>query len=131
MPFFRPRQDKKDFLVVQVIASPTARGRPMSGEEKILATIRGVLAPVDQEQVQQWKQNGHPISHSVIQENPNYLAPVGCILRYQNRRFEVKGAINPGEISHFCIYYCLERLDSNGKSFSTDRKPQEGGDGFN
>lgn len=113
--FHRPGQDRKTFNVIQISAPPTIRGRPMSGEEKTLATIKGVLAPVDQDKIQQWKQNGHPITHSVIQENPGYIASAGCMLRYQGRRFEIKGSINPGELNLFCIYYCLERLDDNGK----------------
>lgn len=82
--------------------------------------INGVLIKVDSLRntkkwvKEQWKQEGHPTTHIIVQEVQGIVAHTGDILIYNNRQFEVQGCQNPGELNHYMLYYCMERLDKNG-----------------
>lgn len=112
-----PGQGFHEFTVYKQSEGVTETGRPVKGA--IAATdikFMGTLVNANQKEKDQWKQNGHPITHKVIEfsaqnkaEATNYLvAPDG-------RQFYVQGARNPGDLNVTMIYYVEERLDIKRK----------------
>lgn len=76
----------------------------------------GILAEADEKAKEMWKQNQHPISHTIVSYHP--VAKVRekdiLILGGSERRFQVQGLDDPGGTGQFAIYYVLERRDVDG-----------------
>lgn len=112
--FHRPGQALICFQILRPLNVVTERGRIRQRGDQIVEHICAVLAQADPKQKEQWKQQGHPISHVIVQELRGVTAQTGDILLYRNQKFEVQGCQNPGELNHYMLYYCMERLDKNG-----------------
>ena len=87
-------------------------GRAMSGKlEKTSDTIYGMLVNASQKEIDQWKQNGHPISHKIIEYSAMKKAKATDYLKGNGAEYKVKGVKNPGNLNVTMIYYVEERLD--------------------
>ena len=90
----------------------TKSGRAQTGSlvstEK---TILGMIINASQKEKEQWKQNGHPISHKVISHTAEHKAIATDYLVGNNRQFYIQGAKNPANLDVTMIYYVEERLD--------------------
>lgn len=111
----RPGQGFQIFEVLQRIGVMSATARPETYLEPS-GTIRGILVQSDPKEVEQWKQDGHPITHTVIQRWDKFPAKATDVLQLKAkdgkaRHFLVQGVKNPGELGHFTIYFVLERED--------------------
>lgn len=136
MPFLRPGQGFKKFMVGKkqtTVSTAGSIGKSPSFFE--IGEIIGMLVGASQKESDQWKQNGHPITHKLIQRGvfPRGKATQYIRLTEKNRKppdapgetseepeevtryFYIQGTKNPGELDHEIIYYVEERADLNAK----------------
>lgn len=90
----------------------SASGRAMTGKpEKTDKKILGMIVNASQKEIDQWKQNGHPITHKVIEYSAEQKAMATDFLVGNGAEYCVKGVKNPGNLNVTMIYYVEERLD--------------------
>lgn len=116
MPFLRPGQGFKKFMVKKKGKALTSSGKPIKGEYEDVGTIIGILATASQKEQEQWKQNGHPITHKIVQKGIKNAAIATNYLVLsedgkKDRYFYVQGINNPGELNHMMRYFVEERRD--------------------
>lgn len=114
--FLRPFQGFKYFIVLRRKGTVTATGRPVTGEFEEAGQLLGIISEASQQEQEQWKQNGHPITHTIVQKGSKIAKPTDVLTledpkTEEVRRFLVQGAKDPGEIGHFTVYHVEERLD--------------------
>lgn len=114
MPFLRPGQGFKKFTVAKMSKGLTASGKPKDATIQEIGKIIGIIASASEKEKEIWKQNGHPISHKIVQHgvgNPaiatNYL--ILSESGKKDRYFYVQGTGNPGELNHMMRYFVEER----------------------
>lgn len=111
-----PGQGVREFECVRQKKEVNNFGRVIdSGEDQLVLKFMGMITSASQREVEQWKQSGHPISHKIVQALPAAYDgdyPVaGDTLKLGERFFTVQGMRNPGELDHYRVYYCEERID--------------------
>lgn len=116
MPNLRPGQGFKRFSVSKLGKAVNSKGRVQKAEYEPIGTIIGILATASQKEIEQWKQNGHPITHKVVQRGVNVHAVAGNYLilsepGMKDRYFYIQGRNNPGELNHMVRYFVEERND--------------------
>jgi hypothetical protein len=111
--FLRPMQGFKQLHVISQVGAVTATGRPTTTKYSVVGDIVGIISQANQREKEQWKQNGHPITHTIVQRGTKNRAKATdiIIIPGTERNFYVQGVIDPAEIGHFTIYYVEERLD--------------------
>ena len=109
----RPGQEFRLFKVLRKKGGTTASGRPKATSLSPDGEFYGIISQASQKDIEQWKQNGHPISHTIVQRGTKDRAKATEILELDgtNRRFIIKGVQDPGELGHFTIYKVEERVD--------------------
>lgn len=79
----------------------------------------GIMVNASQREIEQWKQNGHPISHKIVEYSAVKRAiPTDWLVNGEGREFYVEGVKNPGELNVSCIYFVNERLDIRKKDIN-------------
>ena len=109
-----PGQGFQEFKVYKQEAGMTESGRATKN-----ATIKptdisfwGQLTKASQKEIEQWKQNGHPITHAIIEFSAEKKAQATNYLETDDgRQFYVQGSRNPGDLNVTIIYYVEERFD--------------------
>lgn len=116
MPFLRPGQGFKKFIVKKKGKSLTSSGKPIQGEYVDVGHIIGTLATANEDEKEHWKQLGHPVTHKIVQQGivnsavaTNYL--VLSEPNKKDRYFYIQGTGNPGELNHMMRYFVEERKD--------------------
>lgn len=112
--FLRPYQGFKPFTVLRRQGTITNTGRPVTGSFEEVGEIIGIISQASQREIEQWKQNGHPITHTIVQRGTKDQAKPTDVLTLEGtpeRRFLVQGVQDPGEIGHFTVYHVEERED--------------------
>lgn len=112
----RPGQGFRPFSVLRRQNGTTATGRPTTGSLAPIGVIHGMISQASQKEIEQWKQSGHPISHTIVQRGAITKAMATDVLELQNqdgssRRFLVQGVHDPAELGHFVSYKVEERSD--------------------
>ena len=118
----RPGQGFKPFLVLRREEEETAKGRPYTGELEPQGKFFGIISQASPHEVEQWKQRGSPITHTILQRGTANRAKATDVLELQPpkgspasakpRHFLVQGEPqDPGELGHFLIYHVEERAD--------------------
>lgn len=112
-PMLRPGQGFRPFRVLQRESGLTEKGRPYTNALKPKGTIFGIISQAKQSEKEQWKQSGHPITHTIIQRGTQNRAQATDVLELEgtDRRFLVQDVRDPGELGHFTVYHVEERLD--------------------
>lgn len=117
-PMLRPGQGFQLFRVFSRKGSVTASGRPHPKNEAPKGEFYGMITQATPAEIEQHKQLGHPITHTIVQRGTKNRAKATDILELEVeggkkvRRFEVKGAPqDPGELGHFLVYKVEERAD--------------------
>ena len=112
-PMLRPGQGFKTYRVLRRESGLSEKGRPYTNALKPQGEISGIISKANQYEKEQWKQSGHPITHTIIQRGNPIRAKATDVLELTgtDRRFLVQGARDPGELGHFTVYYVEERLD--------------------
>ena len=116
----RPGQGFKKFEVYQATSGRTPSGRPIPGQnEQLKGTLIGIITGASPEEIEQHKQRGHPITHTIVQRlaNNQVRAEATNVLKLTEpnstvRKFLVQGKpTDPGELGHFMVYKVEERED--------------------
>lgn len=109
-----PGQGSQKFVVKRANPGTSNSGRVKPDSYSTLCEFMGVLTSAHPKEQEQWKQNGHPVTHKVVQPLPRKAedqAVAGDFLCLNGRLFMIKGIRNPGELNHYNVYYCEERRD--------------------
>ncbi len=112
----RPGQGFKRFDIMRRVGTTTSTGRARTGELEPCNHILGILTEMSPTEVEQFKQRGTPVTHTILQRGTVPSAKANDILELKTgntaRNFIVKGdPKNPGELGHFLIYRVEERKD--------------------
>lgn len=113
--FLRPGQGFKTFTVVRKTGGVTKNGRPQKSEKTECEEFLGIISQASQREQAQWKQNGHPITHTIVRRGGNATVRTTDILELRTpdkvRKFRVQGIHDPAELGHFVSYKVEERDD--------------------
>lgn len=117
----RPGQGFKPFIVYSRVSSRTASGRVTSGDLERQGVFLGMITQASAKDIEQHKQLGHPITHTIVQRGTANRAKATDVLELE---FETKGPNekprrflvqthpkDPGELGHFLVYHVEERDD--------------------
>lgn len=115
-PMLRPGQGFKPFRVLRREGDLTDSGRPHTSELKLQGEFLGIISEADPKEVEQFKQRGTPITHTIVQRGTENRAKATDVLELGEgesiRKFLVKGEPkDPGELGHFLVYRVEERAD--------------------
>ena len=118
-PMLRPGQGFKPFTILKRVGTVTKTGRPTTGDLEPMGEFYGMITQATQREIEQHKQNGHPITHTIIKRGGKDNAVETDVLelcqkdgdKCVTRRFLVQSVQDPGELGHFLIYKVEERED--------------------
>ena len=113
-PQLRPGQGFKAFKVYRRGGGTTSTGRPHTASLECHGEFYGIISQATPTEIEQWKQRGTPITHTILQRGSKNRAMATDVLELtgEGRRFQVKGEPHdPGEIGHFLVYKVEERAD--------------------
>lgn len=109
-----PGQGFMPYSVWTETNSITSTGRAKTGTlQNTGKEFYGILVNANQKEIDQWKQNGHPITHKIIEYSAMQKAGATdyVVNEHDNRQFYVQGTKNPGNLNITMIYYVEERYD--------------------
>ena len=108
-----PGQGFQPFVVYEKGSETTSTGRAITaGYSKTDLTFFGILTNASQKEIEQWKQNGHPITHKIVEYSAQKKAKATDYLKCGNGRwFYVRGIKNHGDLNVSVSYYVEERAD--------------------
>lgn len=117
----RPGQGFKEFTVLRNVSGVTEKGRPTTGKLQPVGKFIGFISQASPREIEQHKQLGTPISHTIVQRGTESRARATDVLELpapswdesqRPRRFMVQGdPQDPGELGHFLVYKVEERKD--------------------
>lgn len=117
----RPGQGFKRFVVFRRVSSKTKSGTPITGDLERQGVFFGIISQATPKDIEQHKQLGHPITHTIVQRGTDNRAWATDVLELdmeplgpgeKPRRFLVQThPHNPGELGHFLVYHVEERFD--------------------
>lgn len=116
-PMLRPGQGFKPFRVLRREGGLTEKGRPTTSTLKPQGEFLGIISQASPKEIEQHKQLGSPITHTIVQRGTRNRAKATDVLELAQtgggtRRFLVQGEPkDPGELGHFLVYTVEERND--------------------
>ena len=115
-PMLRPGQGFQPFKVFRKEGGLATSGRPTASGRKPVGEFYGMISQASPKEIEQHKQLGTPITHTIVQRGTKNRAKATDILMLGEgetaRRFKVQGEPkNPGELGHFLVYTVEERAD--------------------
>ena len=118
MANLNPGQGFHQYTVYKEDGGISETGRAIPGTLKETeAKFYGALVNATQNEVEQWKQKGHPITHKIIEWSAMKKAEATDYLRRADgREFYVKGVKNPADFNVVMIYFVEERLDTTKRT---------------
>ena len=106
---FKPGQEIKTFTIKRKETNKDAKGRLTYGEHTEIGTLKGAITSANQKEVNQWKQNGHPITHRIRVRGVS-LVQAEDVLYYNDRKWYVQAVQNPSELGIYTVIWCDERF---------------------
>lgn len=107
-----PGQGFSEFTVWKASGHLTDTGRAQTGTPaETESKFFGMLMAANQKEQDQWKQNGHPITHKIIEYSAEQKAQATDYLVCGNQEFYVQGVKNPANLNVTMVYYVEERYD--------------------
>lgn len=114
----RPGQGHQLLQVWSREGDVSKTGRPHTAKLTEKGTFYGIITQCTPKQIEQFKQNGHPVSHTIVQRGTKNSAKPTDVLEVKpkveggsSRYFFVETVHDPVEIGHFMVYHVLERSD--------------------
>ena len=117
----RPGQGFKPFAVYRRVNTKTKSGTPVTGNLERQGAFLGIISQASPKDIEQHKQLGHPITHTIVQRGTENRARATDVLELElgplgpgekPRRFLVQThPHDPGELGHFLVYHVEERFD--------------------
>ena len=116
--YLLPGQGFKPFTVYKKSGGVSKTGRPKQETlEETEITFLGALIGTSQKEMDQWKQNGHPITHKITEFSALAKArATDYLISEDGRQFYIQGIKNPGDLNVTMIYYVEERYDVKKKT---------------
>jgi hypothetical protein len=117
--FLHPGDGWQEFTCYSKQSDSTPGGRPKSAGLTPCGTLEGIISDAKPSEILAWKQNDHPITCKIVQENPDCVAEAEDVLAIEAegakpRYFYVQGLQNPGDLYQYVIYFCQERKGLDG-----------------
>lgn len=108
-----PGQGFQGFTIHEKSGGVTGSGRAWgNGYRATKKTFFGMLTNASQKEIDQWKQNGHPITHKIIEFSAETKAKAtDYLVKEDGRKFYVQGTKNHGDLNVSVTYYVEERAD--------------------
>lgn len=117
--YLLPGHSFQTFTVYKHGSKISETGRPVkeSTIEETDITFLAARVQASQKEIDQWKQNGHPITHKIIEYSAQVKATPreNYLVSDDGRQFYIQGANNPGDMNVTIIYYVEERFDVKKK----------------
>ena len=117
-PMLRPGQGFKLFRILRRVGGTTNSGRPHTNSKAPQGEFYGMLTQASPKELEQHKQLGSPITHTLLQRGTTPRAKDADILELvtgcgdKARKFMVKGEPQDhGELGFFLVYKVEERAD--------------------
>ena len=115
-PMHRPGQGFKLFKVYRMAGGLTDKARPTTSDLTPQGEFYGMISQADPREIEQHKQLGTPITHTIVQRGTSNRAKATDVLQLGDgdsaRKFLVQGEPkDPGELGHFLVYKVEERAD--------------------
>lgn len=115
-PMLRPGQGFQLFRVLRRVGGTTDSGRPRTSSKTPHGEFSGMITQASPTEIEQHKQLGTPITHTIVQRGTKNRAKATDILVLGEgeavRKFQVQGEPqDPGELGHFLVYKVEERAD--------------------
>lgn len=115
----RPGQGAKKFRVWKRESGLTKTGRPQTSNLVESGEIIGMITRCDPKEAEQFRQEGHPITDTIVQRGSKNKAGATDILEMypqpgveKSRFFRIQAIPrDPGGLGHFTVYKALERSD--------------------
>ena len=109
-----PGQELRTFEVWRSGSRRTESGRVTDNARQKIGEIKAILAAAKPEERERWRQLEHPVTHKIIQQGrpPFEIKPGDSIEKGECKYIVQTKPYNPGDISHWTIYYCDERSDA-------------------
>lgn len=118
----RPGQGFKHFAIFRKEGGVTETGRPCAEMYRECGSFLGIISEASPQEIEQAKQAGHPITHTIVQRGTKDRARALDVLKLiippadscpsKPRCFIVQvEPKDPGELGHFLIYRVQERQD--------------------
>lgn len=128
----RPGQGFQTFRVLRRRGGITKSGRPRTTSLCPEGEFLGIISQANPKDVEQFKQHGTPITHTIVQRGTEDRAKATDVLELvpdpdccfyceetqqamaenRNRRFLIQAEPqDPGELGHFLVYHVEERAD--------------------
>lgn len=113
----RPGQGFKPFKVLRKKGGTTSTGRPKTASFSTEGVFFGIISQASAKEIEQHKQLGTPITHTIVQRGTKNRARADDMLKLEapgqeTRYFKVQGKPHdPGELGHFTVYKVEERED--------------------
>lgn len=108
-----PGHGFQQFIVHINKSEISSTGRPQNTElEETDTVLFGALIGASQKEKEQWKQNGHPITHKIVEYSAEKKAQAcDYLVTESGRQFYIQGIKNPGDLNVTMIYHVEERFD--------------------
>ena len=117
-PMLRPGQGFKLFRILRRVGATTDTGRPHTNSKATQGEFFGMITQASPVEIEQHKQVGSPITHTITQRGTSPREKATDILDLVThdgtvgRQFLVKGEPqDPGELGFFLVYKVEERAD--------------------
>ena len=109
--YFRPGNMIKDFVIEPVKQTQTTTGRATTTYDTEKGEIlRGVIASADPDAIHRYDQDGHPITHQIVQRG-GVKAKAGDRLVRGHTHYYIQGVDDVASMGIVAIYYVKERTD--------------------
>lgn len=108
-----PGQGFQPLTIYEKSTVITETGRAVTGGyTDTCKQIYGIITNASQKEIDQWKQNGHPVTHKIVQYSAMRKAKATDYLVHKDgRKFYIQGMKNHGDLNISVSYYVEERFD--------------------
>ena len=108
-----PGQGFQPLTVYEKRSRKSKSGRAVTGSyEKTPKNLFGIITNASQTEVNQWKQNGHPVTHRIVAYSAQNKAKATDYLKSETGRwFYIRGIKNHGDLNISVTYFVEERKD--------------------
>lgn len=108
--FYKPGQELKTYEIYREKSTRDSRGRVTTkAQPELIDAVRGSIVQASQREQERWRQQGHPISHTIVIRGRT-KAQAGDEARVYGHVYHIQGKHDPAGLGFFSTLYCMERL---------------------